>query len=335
MHKKVIALIILMVALLGVVLFFQLKKNDTSSVAATSDTVFSNTPQGLRQQFPNTSFENSEPKLTNAISGGPKKDGIPALDNPKFIPIAEFSGSGDMNVIVIERGNETKVYPYNILTWHEIVNDMVGGEPLAITFCPLCGSALVFDRTLPDGTITTFGVSGFLLESNMIMFDRTTETLWQQSTGKALAGTHFSKTLSRAPFQLLTLVDAKRNYPNATIVSEDTGHRRDYKRNPYSGYETNNQFVFEPSNIDSSLPPKTIMAVFYHEESPVAIPWLKLREQGSTTITVGGTMYSLQVTEAGELGVTQSDTNKTTPFYFEMWFSAAAQHGDELTLITL
>jgi cytochrome c biogenesis protein CcdA len=134
-------------------------------------------PSHLLSAFPNTDWSKADPKVADALSGGPGKDGIPAIDRPDFVAIGNSQERDEVQAIVLNDGDTKKVYPYSILNWHEIVNDTVDGTPVAVTFCPLCGSAIVFDRTLPDGRESTFGVSGSLLESNMIMYDRATETL--------------------------------------------------------------------------------------------------------------------------------------------------------------
>jgi hypothetical protein len=131
------------------------------------------------------------------------------------------------------------------------------------------------------------------------------------------------------------LADARRTFPTASILSEDTGHRRDYRRNPYAGYENDNRFVFEPSNLDTTLPPKTIMLMFYSDDTPVAIPWNRLREIGRTDVTVESTTYVIEVSQIGEVTITESGTTNTQPFYFEMWFSAATQHGENIILKSL
>jgi cytochrome c biogenesis protein CcdA len=282
-------------------------------------------PSTLLRFFPDTDFGKADPRLVNALSGGPAKDGIPAIDAPMFVSLREWRHSDEVEVIVLVGDDEVKVYPYNILTWHEIVNDEIDGVPIAVTFCPLCGSAIVFNRTLPDGTVSTFGVSGSLLESNMIMYDRMTENLWQQSTGAVLAGSFYPATLALESFQLLTIAEVKRLYPQAKVLSEDTGHRRDYEQNPYAGYETDNRFVFEPSGIDATFPPKTIMAVFRDRGVTFAVPWLALRTAGQATNESNDVVYTLTATEGGELMVVDN-FGTTHPFYFEMWFSVAVQH---------
>jgi hypothetical protein len=291
-------------------------------------------PSHLKRSFSDTDFSKANPDLSGALSGGPTKDGIPALTNPEFIPLSEADYPDSVQAIVLKSDTETRVYPYNILTWHEIVNDTFDGTPVAVTFCPLCGSAIVYNRTLPDGSITTFGVSGSLLESNMIMYDRATENLWQQSTGETLAGSFFPATLKLEPFQLMTLGEVRATFKDAKVMSRETGHRRNYDRNPYSGYETDNTFAFEPSNIDTTFSPKEIMVVFKDaNDTRTAVPWLKLREAGGATNTTGGLTYQLSVTETGELTITD-EGGTIYPFYFEMWFSFAVQHGERSAIIT-
>jgi cytochrome c biogenesis protein CcdA len=292
-------------------------------------------PRHLTRLFPNTSFENANPDLAMALSGGPTRDGIPAIDNPTFVTFDQTDFVEDIQAIVLQDQDTVKVYPYNILTWHEIVNDTVDGIPVTITFCPLCGSAITYKRETADGTELTFGVSGSLLESNMIMFDRETESLWQQSTGRTLAGALHEQQLELHPMQLLTLGEIRNLYPDALIMSEDTGHNRDYTQNPYAGYNTNNQFVFEPSAIDSTLPAKEIIVAFTNKSGEhIAIPWLALRTKGVHSENINNEMFSFTTNDSGELTITDS-TNYVYPFYFEMWFSFAAQHGNTSTLIEL
>lgn len=281
-------------------------------------------PAFLAQRFTTIDWQAADPAIFAAISGGPSPDGIPALNDPSFVPLAQVTSGDDVQAIVLRDGNGVRVYPYNILVWHEIVNDTVDGVPVAVTFCPLCGSAIVFERTLPNGTATTFGVSGGLIESNMIMFDRETEGLWQQATGRALAGEFVETELTLHPFQLLTLGEVRESHPNARVLSADTGFARDYERNPYSGYDESDQFIFAPSMLDDRYPAKLIMVAFVVEKQRVAVPWLSLREARSFEAEVGGTTLSMRVSD-GELDV-RDDEGRSLPFYFEMWFSWAVQN---------
>ena len=173
------------------------------------------------------------------VSGGPPKDGIPAIDRPRFEAIAEADGwlEDEELVMVVEHGAEVKAYPLQILIWHEIVNDEVGGKPLTITFCPLCNTALVFERVV-DGRVLDFGTTGSLRQSDLVMYDRQTESWWQQATGEAIVGEYTGTLLELYPANTLAWVKVRQLYPEAHVLSRDTGHRRSYGRNPYVGYDT-------------------------------------------------------------------------------------------------
>ena len=279
-------------------------------------------PERLLNQFPDTDWSRVDASIEGILSGGPPKDGIPAIDDPKFESISSFKYSDDIRAIVMKSGGSVRVYPYNILTWHEIVNDEVDGVPVAVTFCPLCGSAIVYDRTLSGGA-STFGVSGFLLESNMVMYDRATESLWQQSTGKALAGTHLGKELPLVPFQLLTIGEVKEKYSNALVLSDKTGYIRSYGLNPYSGYEEEEGFIFNPSVQDARYPSKEIFVVLKDNKKVLGVPWLHLRE-GKYETSVTGSKITLEK-KGAELFV-KNAKGEGVPFYFEMWFSFAVQN---------
>jgi len=301
--------------------FLEEKNTDTYSSHQSSSMI----PSFLTRSFTSTDWSKYDPSLEDALSGGPSKDGIPAIDNPQFEKVSDFTRSGDIQAIVLKGDREIKVYPYNILTWHEIVNDVVDDIPVAVTFCPLCGSAIVYDRRLSGG-VSTFGVSGGLLESNMIMYDRETESLWQQSTGKSLAGFYFGETLKFVEFQLMSMKDVIEKFPNALVLSEKTGHIRAYGSNPYSGYEENEGFFFAPSFEDSRYPSKEIFVAFYLGGTPVAVPWLSLID-GNTYTTKAENSSVVITKEGGELSIT-SERGEKIPFYFEMWFSWAVQNQD-------
>ena len=172
------------------------------------------------------------------VSGGPPKDGIPAIDQPNFESAGEADGwlKDSDPVIVVERGGEVKAYPLAILIWHEIVNDNVGGLPVTVTYCPLCNTALAFDRSVA-GHILDFGTTGRLRHSDLIMYDRQTETWWQQAVGTAIVGELMGTELELVPANTLSWEMAQALYPGILVLSRDTGHKRDYGRNPYVGYD--------------------------------------------------------------------------------------------------
>lgn len=220
-------------------------------------------------------------ELDELKKGGPPKDGIPSIDKPNFIsPNAAESWIADKEpVIAFEYQGEPRAYPLQIMIWHEIVNDEIGDEPVLVTFCPLCYSALVFERTV-DGEVLEFGVSGFLRHSDLVMFDRKTETLWQQFTGKAIVGDYVGTTLKQIPSQIISFEQFKNSYPNGKVLSRDTGYDRNYGANPYTGYDDiNNTPLFEAQNDDSRLPPMEKVIGVTLEEQKKAYPYSVTREE--------------------------------------------------------
>jgi cytochrome c biogenesis protein CcdA len=284
-----------------------------------------NIPLHLRQAFIKTDWSRVDPVIESAISGGPGRDGIPSINNPKFDHIASFMRDDDTLAVVIERQSEVRVYPYNILIWHEIVNDQIGGKDIAVTFCPLCGSAIVFERKI-DGVRITFGVSGSLIESNMIMYDKESESLWQQSTGLGIAGKHLGKELTYLSFQLLTIKEIRESFPNAKILSENTGFIRNYEINPYKDYDESDSFIFSPSMRDSRYPLKMIFVAYQVGERRVATPWLTLERGKNYQATIDDKLITLTKIDS-ELMIIDNLGNKI-PFYFEMWFSWAVQNAE-------
>lgn len=182
---------------------------------------------------------------------------IPAVDSPRFISASaagEWLADGEP-VIQIRLGAEARAYPLQILTWHEIVNDEIEGRAITVTFCPLCYSAIAFFRTV-DGEALDFAVSGMLRHSDLVMYDRQTHSLWQQLTGEALVGAMTGRVLDRVPAQIVSFAEFRGAFPEGVVLSRDTGHRRDYGKNPYVGYDDVEQrpWLFKGA-VDDRLPP--------------------------------------------------------------------------------
>jgi hypothetical protein len=185
-----------------------------------------------------TDFSIHSVPLEEIVSGGPPRDGIPALDHPRFESVRQAGGwlNDREPVMVVEHGGEVKAYPLSILMWHEIVNDVVGGRPLAVTFCPLCNTALVFDRRRDD-RLLDFGTTGRLRHSDLVMYDRQTESWWQQATGDAIVGDLTGERLTMVPQTTLAWRQVRELYPDARVLSRETGYDRPYGRNPYARYD--------------------------------------------------------------------------------------------------
>ena len=206
-------------------------------------------------EFPRTDFDNRIVDFSEIMSGGPPRDGIPAVDEPRYAS-TEDAGEwldADEPVIAVEIDGAARAYPLQILIWHEIANDALGGIPIAVTFCPLCNSAIVFDRRL-DGEVLDFGTTGRLRLSDLVMYDRQTETWWQQLIGTGLIGEHAGRELVRLPAVIVSWSDFRAAYPDATVLSRETGYSRPYGSNPYAGYDSSTQPFLLRSTPDPRLP---------------------------------------------------------------------------------
>ena len=200
--------------------------------------------------------------LDKIRDGGPPKDGIPSIDNPKFAKIQDSSFiSDDDTVIGLKINGEVKAYPIFILVWHEIVNDSVGGIPVSVTYCPLCYTNQVFERII-DGQIVEFGTSGKLYNSNLLMYDRYTESYWSQALGTAVKGKLTGYELNLIPFDVITWGDWKKLYPETKVLTTDTGYIRSYATDPYGDYYTEPGIMFPVEYSDDRLLPKEIIIGF-------------------------------------------------------------------------
>ncbi|MFT4715881.1 MAG: hypothetical protein ACI861_001035 [Paracoccaceae bacterium] len=190
-----------------------------------------------QHEWPTTDFTRTSVDFDDILSGGPPKDGIPAVDDPTFINVSEESRLGKREpVIALELDGQTpRAYPIRYLTWHEIVNDIIDGQHVTVTFCPLCNSALVFDGQI-NGETRTFGVSGKLRNSDMIMYDRETESWWQQAIGEGVVGEHMGDQLTQLPSWMESWSEFKARNPDGLVMDQPRANRP-YGRNPYVGYD--------------------------------------------------------------------------------------------------
>ena len=201
--------------------------------------------------------------LDKIRSGGPPRDGIPSIDNPQFVNVSEADFVSDDDVVIgLKINGESRAYPLSILVWHEIVNDNVGDTPVAVTYCPLCFTNQVFDRTI-NGQEVEFGTSGKLYNSNLVMYDRLTESYWSQALGTAIVGELAGYELEKIPFDVITWKDWKTLHPDTLILTTDTGHLRPYGVDPYGSYYTDPRILFPVENKDDRLPAKTLIVGFH------------------------------------------------------------------------
>lgn len=245
--------------------------------------------------------------LEEIRSGGPPPDGIPPIDAPKFVG-ARAAGEwlADREpVLALVHGGKARAYPLQILTWHEIVNDEIAGDPITVTYCPLCNSGIAFERRVGAtadaaeflGTgeaVLDFGTSGRLYNSNLVMYDRQTKSLWIQFTGQAVTGPFMGTTLTNVPVQIVSFADFRDAHPDGKVLSRDTGFARSYGTNPYGGYdaEGSSPFLFDGDTDGRLRPMDRVVAVSIDEEAKAyARSGLRARARGGAAVVsdrVGG-----------------------------------------------
>ncbi len=210
-----------------------------------------------KQEWPRTDFARRSVPLQEIQSGGPPKDGIPAIDRPRFESVAAAARWLDARepVIALALSGEAKAFPLSILIWHEIVNDRLGETPITVTFCPLCNASIVFERRV-EGAEVDFGTTGKLRYSDLVMYDRQSETWWQQFTGTGIVGRHAGVALRKLESQIVAFEDFGAAWPEGRVLSRATGFERPYGRNPYAGYDDVDQSPFLLTTApDGRLPP--------------------------------------------------------------------------------
>lgn len=202
--------------------------------------------------------------------GGPGKDGIPSIDNPNFVETSRVDYLGDNNLVVgIKIGDEIRAYPHIILDWHEIVNDQLCNLAIALNYCPLTGTAIGWNRTI-NGTVTTFGVSGLLYNTNLIPYDRLTSSNWSQMRLDCVEGDLQGQNAEIYPVVETTWANWKKRYPDSKVLALSTGFNRQYGRYPYGDYRTSDQLIFPVNNRDDRLPLKErVLGIIANEKVKV------------------------------------------------------------------
>ncbi|HVB63794.1 MAG TPA: DUF3179 domain-containing protein [Nitrolancea sp.] len=238
-----------------------------------------------------TDFSKHSVALGEIMSGGPPRDGIPPIDVPKFESFDQASDWLHDNepVIALTFNGEARAYPLQILIWHEIVNDEVAGMPVAITFCPLCNTAIAFDRRVAGVGTLRFGTTGLLRNSDLIMWDDRTGSWWQQFTGQAIVGSLTGTALTTLPASITSYQDFRQTFPEGRVLSRDTGFTRDYGRNPYPGYDNVDQspFLFN-GKADARLTAMTRVVTVSLNGEAAAYPIFQLAQQRLAADQVGG-----------------------------------------------
>lgn len=241
-------------------------------------------PERWRSEGWTTDFSKSTIDFTSVMSGGPPKDGIPPIDDPVFLPVAEAAGLDDQEpVMSVVIDGAARAYPLRIMIWHEIVNDTLAGRPIAVTYCPLCNAAIVFDRTV-EGTVTSFGTTGKLRNSDLIMYDRETESWWQQFTGEAITGGRTGATLEMIPSRLESWQSFRERFPTAEVLAPNNPGFRDYGRNPYAGYDSSSVPFLYRGPMPEGISPLSYVVVVRDGPEPLAVALDKLRRDGAVEV---------------------------------------------------
>jgi len=248
-------------------------------------------PSGLRTwDDPNSDLPDPTIDLSVLRSGGPPPDGIPSIDEPVFHEASgvDYLGATDP-VVALEINGDARAYPLDIMIWHELVNDTVGGVPVSVAYCPLCNSVTVYEREI-DGEVLDFGVSGLLYNSSLVMYDRQTETLWSHFTGEPLYGAMVDSELVSIPATIVGFGTWQDEHPDGLVLNRETGETRNYGANPYPGYDDVDAtpFLFE-GEVDGRFTAMTrVVGVETDDGSDAAaFPLLELRESGVATSSLG------------------------------------------------
>jgi hypothetical protein len=238
-----------------------------------------------------TDFARHNVPLASILPGGPPRDGIPPIDHPRYvsIPAATRFLAPREPVIAVVIGRRARAYPLQILVWHEIVNDTLGGVPIAVTYCPLCNSAIVFDRRVAGRTLN-FGTTRNLRDSDLVMWDRQTQSWWQQFDGRAIVGTLTGIQLTALDSQTLSFADFRNRYPQGDVLSRDTGFERPYCQSPYTGYDTpESARPFDYGGpLDARLPPVERVDSITIGADTVVVPFDLLRNHPVVAATAAG-----------------------------------------------
>ena len=224
------------------------------------------------------------------VSGGPPPDGIPPIDRPRFdSPAATDWIEPNEPVMVVTVGSAVHIYPLQVMTWHEVVNDVVDGVPVVATYCPLCNSGIVYERTV-DGDVVDFGTSGSLYQANLVLYDRQSESLWTQFDGRAVVGDRVEQTLRPIPASTASWADAIAAHPDALVLQRDTENPRPYGRNPYGAYDSRDRplagfFTGEP---DGTLPPFDRVVGIELDGQSIAVRTADVARDGVIALDLGG-----------------------------------------------
>jgi len=285
------------------------------------------------RNMPDNGFDlsNSIVPLEEIFHGGPPKDGIPALTDPKFVAAREATWlNNDDRVLGIAQNGIAKAYPLKILNLHEIVNDKLGGDPVLITYCPLCFSGMAFDPVI-EGERHLFGVSGLLYNSDVLLYDRKTNSLWSQIMSRGIAGDYTGKALETIPIVNTTWRDWQDRYPDTRVLSKNTGHFRNYDRDPYDGYRESPRTMFPVKFRAEGYHPKELVLGITLNNKAKAYPYSELsRMDGIFRDTLAGREILIRFDKQEQVGEIRDSSCQAIPATTLYWFAWFTFHPDTM-----
>jgi hypothetical protein len=263
------------------------------------------------------------------LAGGPPRDGIPAIDHPRYVRAHSASFlQGKERILGIRLHGMTRAYPVAILNWHEIVNDDFAGVPVTVTYCPLCGTGIAYLARAGEQELK-FGVSGLLYNSDMLLYDRNTGSLWSQIMRRAVSGPMKGAKLEAIPLEHTSWSEWQRRYPETRVLSTDTGFRRDYHRNPYTGYEKSRKLWFPVGAQDERYHPKEPVLGVEVDGEFKAYPFAELaKSDGVVHDTVSGRNIVVQYDRRNRAASAAFANGDSLPAVTAFWFAWYAFHPD-------
>lgn len=261
--------------------------------------------------------------------GGPPKDGIPAIDKPVFVPAGRAKLAARDRVLGVNLNGVARAYPVLILNWHEVVNDRFGDRSVIVTYCPLCGTGMAFDGGAGPSALS-FGVSGLLYNSDVLLYDRGTESLWSQIMSTAISGPAKGTRLAAVPLTHTTWADWRRRHPDTMVLSTDTGHVRDYGRDPYAGYERIQRLMFDVQHRDDRFPLKEWVLGIEVGGARKAYPFSVLARavdaEGLLSDRVGGQAVRIRFDEDNGTAEAFDSDGRSLAGTMAFWFAWVAFH---------
>ena len=272
---------------------------------------------------------NATVPLSGIAQGGPPRDGIPALQRPKFIA-ADAAGAPlpQQRVLGLSIAGDARAYPVGMMNWHELVNDRVGGQPVLISYCPLCGTGMAFSARA-GGRELDFGVSGLLYNSDVLMYDRQTGSLWSQLLAKAISGPLVGTRLKQLVLEHTRWRDWLQRHPRGRVLSPDTGYQRDYSRNPYLAYGQRQGLMFAVSHHDDRYPAKSWVLGVEIDDHYRAYPFDELRRlAGPVKDSVAGRVLRIVYDHENRSARVFATDGTPLPTVSAYWFAWIAFHPD-------